>query len=529
MFRLLNESARRAGRLAARRGPGRWHRDRRAEPPAARRSPHRLDHRRGRRLRRHRGGVQLRRRHLPPVLHVPAGALRRGLGRRDRGTGPGGRARRTWPAAGTGADRRQRADARGDRPAAAARDREARRSARMVGAVAIGLGAIVELVVIDHSATDLDWLVVPLVIVSVGAVVALLFADALAGRLAAAVDRGASPPGGARLRASASSSSARRSGRSRPSATRPAAPSPPAAPNRPRWAAWAAARVAAMGGPGGSGNGGPPSFGGSESGGTGGPPSFGGSESGELPACGGEAPNPANFRPRLRIGESGAARSTNCSAKRAKPARNRARSANSSANPRRLHRHRRPALDGRRRRVAGGGMFGGEDLSSILAYTEAHGGGTIAVDSQSGASAAIIEEGAEVAGIGGFSGKESTVSAEWLEERIAAGDIAWIYTSGLGGAMGGGPAARCRRRAKAPSAAASAATPAPAPNRRSTPWSNPAPRSPPRPTARPPNPKTTPNREPRATGSGTLYECGDSERPWRETVLYDGFSHAAHA
>ncbi len=75
--------------------------------------------------------------------------------------------------------------------------------------------------------------------------------------------------------------------------------------------------------------------------------------------------------------------------------------------------------------------------SSILDYTEAHGGGTIAVDSQSGASASIIEGGAEVAGIGGFSGKESSVSAEWLDERIADGDISWIYTSGLGGAIGG--------------------------------------------------------------------------------------------
>jgi hypothetical protein len=78
-----------------------------------------------------------------------------------------------------------------------------------------------------------------------------------------------------------------------------------------------------------------------------------------------------------------------------------------------------------------GGMFGGEDLSSILEYTEAHGGGTIAVDSQSGAASSIIESGAEVAGIGGFSGKESSVSAKWLEERIESGQIAWIYTSGL--------------------------------------------------------------------------------------------------
>jgi hypothetical protein len=87
--------------------------------------------------------------------------------------------------------------------------------------------------------------------------------------------------------------------------------------------------------------------------------------------------------------------------------------------------------------AGGGGMFGGEDLSSILEYTEAHGGGTIAVDSQSGAAASIIEEGAEVAGIGGFSGKESSVSAEWLEERIESGAIRWIYTSGSSVGFGG--------------------------------------------------------------------------------------------
>jgi hypothetical protein len=86
---------------------------------------------------------------------------------------------------------------------------------------------------------------------------------------------------------------------------------------------------------------------------------------------------------------------------------------------------------------AGGGMFGGEDLSSVLEYTEAHGGGTIAVDSQSGASSSIIEDGAEVAGIGGFSGKESSVSVEWLEGRIESGAIRWIYTSGSQAGFGG--------------------------------------------------------------------------------------------
>jgi 4-amino-4-deoxy-L-arabinose transferase-like glycosyltransferase len=84
----------------------------------------------------------------------------------------------------------------------------------------------------------------------------------------------------------------------------------------------------------------------------------------------------------------------------------------------------------------GGGMRGGEDLTSVLEYTEANGGGTIAVSSQSGAASSIIESGAEVAGIGGFSGKESSVSVSWLREEIAAGNIRWILT---GGGVAGGP------------------------------------------------------------------------------------------
>ncbi|HVW48610.1 MAG TPA: hypothetical protein VHA76_16250, partial [Solirubrobacterales bacterium] len=100
-----------------------------------------------------------------------------------------------------------------------------------------------------------------------------------------------------------------------------------------------------------------------------------------------------------------------------------------------------------------GGMFGGEDLGSVLEYTESHGGGTIAIDSQSGAAAAIIEDGAEVAGIGGFSGKESSVGAAWLEGRIESGAIRWIYTGGLGGAGagfgGGGPGGDTRTGSEA--------------------------------------------------------------------------------
>jgi hypothetical protein len=60
--------------------------------------------------------------------------------------------------------------------------------------------------------------------------------------------------------------------------------------------------------------------------------------------------------------------------------------------------------------LAGPSGFGGEDasLKSDLSYVSAHGGGTIAVSSQSSAAAAIIAQNSNVAGIGGFSGREST-------------------------------------------------------------------------------------------------------------------------
>ncbi|HEY1854771.1 MAG TPA: hypothetical protein VGG40_09305 [Solirubrobacterales bacterium] len=44
-----------------------------------------------------------------------------------------------------------------------------------------------------------------------------------------------------------------------------------------------------------------------------------------------------------------------------------------------------------------------------------------------------------MAGIGGFSGRESSLSAEWPEERIAGGQIRWILSGGSGpGGQGGG-------------------------------------------------------------------------------------------
>ncbi|OJU84064.1 MAG: hypothetical protein BGO11_14245 [Solirubrobacterales bacterium 70-9] len=301
--------------------------------------------------------------------------------------------------------------------------------ARIVGAVAIGLGAIVELVVVDHSAPDLDWLVAPLVIVSVAAVAALLFAGALAARLrgrmkAAHVRLAALLCGIAILLVGPAIWSVETLGH----------------PTSGTFPAGGPESASTMGGPGGGGggfggpgNGGPPSFGGSESGGMTGPPSMSGGEAGELPGLGTEG-SAMSAMPGLSGSES-----TESGGGAVGQLFGETSSGSSGS-----------VIGGPPSTGAGGiagggpgGMFGGEDLSSILAYTEAEGGGTIAVDSQSGASASIIESGAEVAGIGGFSGKESSVSVEWLEERIANGDITWIYTSGLGGSgfggMSGGP------------------------------------------------------------------------------------------
>jgi hypothetical protein len=88
------------------------------------------------------------------------------------------------------------------------------------------------------------------------------------------------------------------------------------------------------------------------------------------------------------------------------------------------------------RGAGGGGMFGGSaGLSQAVAYVNSHGGGTIAVSSQSGASAQIIASGAKVAGIGGFSGRESQVTIQWLAQQVAAGKIRWILVDSSGGGM----------------------------------------------------------------------------------------------
>ena len=88
---------------------------------------------------------------------------------------------------------------------------------------------------------------------------------------------------------------------------------------------------------------------------------------------------------------------------------------------------------------AGGGPFGGDStaLDAAVTYAKAHGGGTIAVSSQQGAAGTIIDSGANVVALGGFSGRESEVSVVWLADAVRAGNIRWVLTDGSGGGFGG--------------------------------------------------------------------------------------------
>jgi 4-amino-4-deoxy-L-arabinose transferase-like glycosyltransferase len=83
---------------------------------------------------------------------------------------------------------------------------------------------------------------------------------------------------------------------------------------------------------------------------------------------------------------------------------------------------------------AGGGPggFGGDSasLTAAIRYVEQHGGGAIGVSSQSRAAEAIVSSSANVAGLGGFSGRESSVSATWLAQVLAAGRLRWVIVDG---------------------------------------------------------------------------------------------------
>ncbi len=86
----------------------------------------------------------------------------------------------------------------------------------------------------------------------------------------------------------------------------------------------------------------------------------------------------------------------------------------------------------------GAGVFGGgQSLSAALSYIRTHGGGTLAVSSQSTADTAVIDKDAHVAGIGGFSGNESEVSAGWLAQEVRSGKIRWVLDNDSSGGFGG--------------------------------------------------------------------------------------------
>ena len=87
---------------------------------------------------------------------------------------------------------------------------------------------------------------------------------------------------------------------------------------------------------------------------------------------------------------------------------------------------------------AGGGMgggFGGDaaGLTQAVTYARQHGGGAVAISSQSGAAASIISSGANVAGIGGFSGRESQVTTTWLADAVRSGRVRWVLAGDSGG------------------------------------------------------------------------------------------------
>jgi hypothetical protein len=84
-----------------------------------------------------------------------------------------------------------------------------------------------------------------------------------------------------------------------------------------------------------------------------------------------------------------------------------------------------------------GGFAGGAtSLTADVAYADTHGGGTIGVESQSTAAAAILALNANIAGLGGFSGRESSVTATWIAMEVREGRLRWIVTTGGGQGIG---------------------------------------------------------------------------------------------
>ncbi|HTE63094.1 MAG TPA: hypothetical protein VK631_22250, partial [Solirubrobacteraceae bacterium] len=58
---------------------------------------------------------------------------------------------------------------------------------------------------------------------------------------------------------------------------------------------------------------------------------------------------------------------------------------------------------------------------------------------QNSAASAALQSGADVAALGGFSGRESDVSVDWLAQRVGDGTIRWVLTGGEGGGVPNDP------------------------------------------------------------------------------------------
>ncbi len=91
------------------------------------------------------------------------------------------------------------------------------------------------------------------------------------------------------------------------------------------------------------------------------------------------------------------------------------------------------ALPGRGPGRAPDSARGSASLTAAVRYVNAHGGGTIAVSSQSSAASVIVSSGANVAGIGGFPGRESSVIAVVAGREVRAGRLRWILAETGGG------------------------------------------------------------------------------------------------
>jgi 4-amino-4-deoxy-L-arabinose transferase-like glycosyltransferase len=100
-----------------------------------------------------------------------------------------------------------------------------------------------------------------------------------------------------------------------------------------------------------------------------------------------------------------------------------------------------------------GAPIGGTVSSAILSYVKQHGGGTIAVASQSNAASSIVDGNTNVAGIGGFSGRESDVSVSWLAQEVRSGKIRWVLYEQSSSGPGGGSRGDTRTGAKTAMAA----------------------------------------------------------------------------